>query len=353
MANEITPSDTLVEQASQSPIQAAASGLTNSLSSYLGTTLQSNVQANIDQRKESMAEEKETAKQQAELERQKALESQKVDLEGDLTPDLAEKALPGYGAKMVQDYNTSHPGKPLKIKDGMQVLKQASDTLNPDTSKDEQHQDSLEKQYDDMLLKVLSNRSGGLGLTDAKVNQAQQLRSLMNQFYDSKTDTYNIPPSQHSELAIGYAKLLSGNGTISTETENQLRQKTAKEGLAGGLIWLGADPKAIGGTTDSVAKMFRESLDRQGLLAESQRNHYLQGIHQLAPTGLHQDRIDRKNKANLVNSYSDVLHKSPDQQKHFQNYPVGKVRVINPDGKAGFIPAGQLQDALKEGYKQG
>lgn len=33
--------------------------------------------------------------------------------------------------------------------------------------------------------------------------------------------------------------------------------------------------------------------------------------------------------------------------------PAGKVRVINPQGKAGFIPAEQLEEALKSGYTKG
>jgi len=32
--------------------------------------------------------------------------------------------------------------------------------------------------------------------------------------------------------------------------------------------------------------------------------------------------------------------------------PSGKVRVISPDGKTGTIPAEQLEEALKSGYKR-
>ena len=35
-----------------------------------------------------------------------------------------------------------------------------------------------------------------------------------------------------------------------------------------------------------------------------------------------------------------------------QAAPAGKVKVISPDGKAGFIPAGQLAEAIKAGYRE-
>ncbi len=123
---------------------------------------------------------------------------------------------------------------------------------------------------------AVSSLSGtGARLQDAKVNQAIDLRQMLDQNYDPKTGEYNVPPALHAELALGMAKLLSPSGTVAVEMEQQLRQKTAREGLAGALIFLGFDPSEVGGSTQGVIKMFAHSIDRQGEVAEDLRNQYL------------------------------------------------------------------------------
>lgn len=177
-----------------------------------------------------------------------------------------------------------------------------------------EYQEKLEKQYADMRMKPLSNRSGGLGLQDAKVNQAFDLRKLVNKYYDPKTDTFNIPPSQHSELALGLARLTSPTGQVGIELMHELRQGTGREALSKALIYAGADPTQVGGPTQSVAKMFVDSVDRQGQTAEQLRDQYMQYISDNAPTDLDPARKAKHDQGKL-NSFNDFLSKSPDQQK--------------------------------------
>lgn len=179
---------------------------------------------------------------------------------------------------------------------------------------DPKYQQKLEKQYQDMKLKALSNRSGGLGVEDGKVNQAIHIRNSINQRYDPKTDTYNIPPSLHAEYVIGLARLMSPSGVVAVETMNELRQRTMREGAANVLISMGFDPNEVGGTTQSVAKFFVHQIDRQGEVAEQNRQGYMDYLHGQAPVDLKQETIAKHDKVGL-NSFINLLEKSPDHQK--------------------------------------
>lgn len=179
-------------------------------------------------------------------------------------------------------------------------------------SKEALQQDKLEQQYKNDLNKGLSFRSGGLGLQDAKVNQAIDLRTMINQTYDPATGKYNIPPSLHSELVLGLARLVSPTGQVGVELMHDLQQKTLREGVAGSLIYLGlADPKTAGGPTQDVAKLFIDSIDRQGETAEKLRDKYMDGIRQRAPSRLDSKRREYLEKSELGSSFVDLLHNSP------------------------------------------
>ncbi len=185
---------------------------------------------------------------------------------------------------------------------------------------DPQNQQKLEKQYADMKMKVFSNRSGGLGLQDSKVNQAMDLRKLVNKYYDPKTDTFNIPPSQHAELALGLARLVSTNGQVPIELMHELRQSTGREALSKALIFAGADPTKVGGPTQSVARLFVDSIDRQGGMAEQIRDADMQYLHDNAPSELDPKRIEHHDRAHL-SSFNKFLSESADQLK--QSAPLG------------------------------
>lgn len=183
----------------------------------------------------------------------------------------------------------------------------------PQDIMDPKYQGKLEKDYTNMKLKVLSNRSGGLGLENQKVDQAIHLRKAINEYYDKKTGEYNIPPSLHSEFVMGLARLMSPGGVVAQQTMDDLRQRTAREGAANVLISMGFDPKQVGGTTQSVAKFFVEQIDRQGQTSEENRNGYMDYLRGQAPIDLDPSRIAKHDKVGL-NSFSDLLQKSPDRK---------------------------------------
>lgn len=173
-------------------------------------------------------------------------------------------------------------------------------------------QQKLEKQYTDIKMRALSNRSGGLGLQDSKVNQAVDLRKLVNKYYDQKTGEFNVPPSQHAELALGLARLVSPTGQVGIELMHELRQSTGREAISKALIYAGADPMQVGGPTQNVVRMFIDSIDRQGETAEQLRDQYMQYISDNAPTDLDPARKAKHDKGK-INSFNEFLANSPDK----------------------------------------
>lgn len=158
--------------------------------------------------------------------------------------------------------------------------------------KEEQRQDRLENNFANRLTKIINSRSGGLGLQDSKVNQAIDLMTMVEEAYDPKTGEYTIPPAYHMELALGLARLLSPTGVPHESTIQALKQATAREGLAGALIYFGVDPKQVGGTTQSVTRLFIDSIKRQGEIAEELRNKYMNDLKKTAPKDLEKERLE-------------------------------------------------------------
>lgn len=149
-------------------------------------------------------------------------------------------------------------------------------------------QNKLEQEYRTVLTRGLSSRSGGLGAEDAKVQQANHLISLLDQNYDPKTDTYNVPHVQQTELAMGLAKLVSPGGVVAQKTVDDINQATAKGDLAKALTYVTGTP--FNGTTQDLVKMYRDSILRQGQTAMENREGEMRYLRGLAPTDLAEDR---------------------------------------------------------------
>lgn len=185
-------------------------------------------------------------------------------------------------------------------------------------------QDKLEKQYSTTLLHELSNRSGGLGLQDQKVNQAIHLKSLVNQYAtkDAKGNTtYNIPTAQYAELALGLANLISPSGTAEGDRQ-AIMSKTASGDLKGALQYITGQPQ--NGNTQAIIKNLVDSIDRQGAVSEQLRDQDVQFLHGLAPTGLNQDRIDKLEK-NTLSSYTNPIQ----NVEQVQNDAIGKIQSFH------------------------
>jgi hypothetical protein len=208
-------------------------------------------------------------------------------------------------------------------------MERKEDVSNP------RYQGQLEKQYRDLASKVISSRAGQLGVEDGKVGQAKHLIAMFNQFTDPKTGAMTIPPAQHMELAVGLATLISPKGTPTEGMVKQLEQATAQGDLAKMGTYLTGHP--FGGTPQQIAKLLRDSVERQGLQAEDNREKELDAIRSFRPTDLAEERaVGIERGLGGLNRMKDVgVGGAP---KEGTEGTVGGVPAIwkTVDGKAGW-----------------
>ena len=149
-------------------------------------------------------------------------------------------------------------------------------------------QNTLEQEYRTVLARGLSSRSGGLGLEDAKVQQANHLQTIFEQNYDPKTGDYNISRVQMNELALGLARLTSPGGVAGEDMMKEFEQRTAKGDLAGAVSYITG--QNVPANTQSLTHMLKDSIERQGKTAETNREGEMAYLRGLAPTELEEPR---------------------------------------------------------------
>lgn len=157
-------------------------------------------------------------------------------------------------------------------------------------------QDELEQEARGVLQREFSSRSGGLGAEDTKVNLAIHLRALLDQF-----DGKPMPAQIHAELAMGLARLTSPSGQVGIELEKEFKQKTAQEGLAKGIAYLTGDPTLVNATPEKLREMLGDSIQRQGAVAEQNRQTYLNAMLSMLPTQLDPARREAISKGTQLN----------------------------------------------------
>jgi hypothetical protein len=206
----------------------------------------------------------------------------------------------------------------------LEYLKESKASRQAQSNADTQN--NLEKQERDRLDKISSIRSGGLGLQDQKVNQSVHMLNLMDQYKDPMGN-YNVPPAQYEELAIGLANLISGSNTATESMIKGIKQKTAAGDLNGALTYVTG--KNFNGSTQDILKNLRHTIERQGTVAETQRDKYMKDFIDTAPKELEKDRLNRLASVARGTSVKDYLSKSQPQDQ--SNSPM----TIMKDPKTG------------------
>ena len=118
---------------------------------------------------------------------------------------------------------------------------------------------------------------GNVRIMEQKISTGNLARTLIDTSYDPKTGNYNVAPSNHQELAIAVARLLSPSGQIAENMVNELKASTGREAMSRVGIYFGMDPKALGGPTQSVVNLFATTIRRETQKAQQMRDQYLQG----------------------------------------------------------------------------
>lgn len=186
------------------------------------------------------------------------------------------------------------------------------------------NQQKFEQEYRTVLTRAMSSRAGGLGGEDAKVQQANHLLALMDQYVDPKTGDYAIPRVQLNELALGLAKLTAGSSPAGEGMLKEFQQRTLKGDIAGALTFLTG--QAVPANTQDITKMLRDSIERQGGVAEQNREGEMRYLRGLAPTDLAESRRTAL-EANTLNPLR--------QSRTIENKQTGerKIQVSTDGGK--------------------
>ncbi len=180
-------------------------------------------------------------------------------------------------------------------------------------------QNKLEGQYRTNLARVVSSRSGGLGLEDQKVNQANHLLGLLDQ-YDGKP----MPSNVQAELALGLARLTSPNGQVGEGLMKEFNSRTAQGKFADAISYVTGDPTLVNASPDQVREVFRSSIQRQGEIAVQNREGEMNYVRGLAPTDLEESRRQKLEAATL-----------------------NPLRSSKSSGKSGSLPAGVTVTRIK------
>ncbi len=160
------------------------------------------------------------------------------------------------------------PGQLSGFSKQKQVVIDRASEINPD----------FNPQKADLAFGAQKSEMTNARIQGQKVNQANTLMATISGNYDPKTDTFNIPPSQHTEIAMGLARLLSPQGQVSENLTNQLQQGTFHQKLADVAIYFGADPSVTSGPTQSLIKFLQKQVDIQGQASQGMLDTYNTGI---------------------------------------------------------------------------
>lgn len=218
--------------------------------------------------------------------------------------------------------------------------KAAQNAADAAFSNSDKGQQKLEQEYRGVLVKEISNRSGGLGLQDQKVNQAIHLKALIDSFKD-KNGNYNIPTAQYKELTMGLATLLSPAGQTSDADRREIMSKTAAGDFKGALQYVTGEPQ--NGNTQAIIKNLIDSIDRQGKVSEDLRDQSVQFLHGLAPTDLSSDRIAALEKNTLASYRNPPVNKGDQIIKDEED---SKQKVVSY-GKSHPEQQGQMSSDVK------
>lgn len=156
-------------------------------------------------------------------------------------------------------------------------------------------QGRLEQQYRNTILRMQNSRTNAYGIQTSKVNQALDLKKVFDSNLDPRTGEYNVPHVLTKEVALGMARLLSPNGQIGVELMNHFVAPSLAGDLGAAVSYITGSP--VTGNTQELLKMMKDTIDRQGELAEELRQNEIENTKGLAPTELEESRFNQLNKA--------------------------------------------------------
>jgi len=196
-------------------------------------------------------------------------------------------------------------GKPRIPKAAVADMTSVSSKKMAEEDKLSKQQDLLEQQYRVLRTKVLSNRSGGIGLQDAKVNAAVHARQLIEGATDPKTGKIDINQVTSPELAISLASLVSGGNAPALETIKTMTPTALSGYIKSQVGYIFGEPVDV--LPQEWAQTLKHMIDRQALTSEALRDSYMEQLKTKRPTGLEKQRADMLESDGMGVSYADTF----------------------------------------------
>lgn len=325
-------------------ISSLVTGLANGITKYLDLGNEFKLKNQAEQQKQAGELKLKTAESALDTNKAQQIEKYKVGLEDVLTPDMAEKALPGYGAKMVTDYNTANPQKPLKLKEGVAYLKTAADSLTGKSDKQKSADAVRLSQY----ARSLSSDKEFTNVRTKRDN-IENMGALLDQV---ESQPEGPDRRQMVENALGQVRVLINSGQIGVQEMEHLLPSTFQGGLAKALETFSNKPE--GTEAQAFMKRARDFFHRETGVTNIQLERRLNELS--APYS----PILERNPDAAANTYTTYNVTHPKYNPSTKTAPRAehsgdnlRVMVVSPDGKTrGTIPHSQLEEALKNGYTQ-
>lgn len=326
----------------QSELGGLAEGLNGAITQYLGAAQQSSQEQYKTQRDFALKQ----YEQQEETKRQLNVKAGEQSMEGQVTPDMAESLIPGSSkwVTMFQQQNKRYP----TVQEAKSGLLDVAEKLK---TKEEKSNIRHYMGNDSEGNAIFSDNEGNMFGPDKKPFEGKVLPKSSNQPTSSTRSsaefaTTILPHIEEMRGLIDEADKKGFIGPASGRIYNQF--------LAGKIGSTGNDE------ADRLLGRLRsmDSLLKTGAM----RVHFgARGGQQMYEHFSDMLNSGKQSKANLYGSLDTLegfMQGYANAGKvggNSNNQPAPsneRITVISPDGKKGTIPASQLQEALKSGYKQ-
>lgn len=215
--------------------------------------------------------------------------------------------------------------------------------------REDKRQDGLENKYADRLSKIVSYRSGSLGVQDGKVNSGIHALALLDQAYDSQTKTFNIPSIMQSELAANVNNAISNQNVTSDAMRQDLMQRSIYGDWNKTMQYLLNTPK--NSLPQDNAKLLASMVIRQGPVAENERDKDMADLKKEVPSGLDPERAKKLEQIQFGNSFKEQLSKTQFYKDLFSNDP--RYKDILSGGQSSSMSGNNIPSVgtVDSGYK--
>lgn len=281
-------------------LSAALTGLANGINGYMQTNNANSAKMQQDAYQSQLDTQKtlttQTAQQQNELDKGKALEQNKLDIAGKVTPDMAESLIPG-SSKWVQDFQTTNKRLPTvdEAKDGMQA---ALLKLTAGDDKEQKRQDMLEKHFQDQQISVRGDQS---------LARTEKQRDAAGLAYDTiakvKSEGRDMTELEQTDVLAQLYQARTGK-TPTDQDMAAIKEKTAKAGFNHAVTYFTGNPTLVGSSTKATMDNILQFVDATGTKADQQNEAYM-STRRSPPTGLAKERADHVLSVTRGLSYAD------------------------------------------------